>query len=426
MSVTQDDVIDWNDFFVGDNSNIKTTHCTQDHIHIATKLRTRLLKPSIILPMGKHFVSPTDVKSLIEEVGKDEHQLTLTDLDSSGKINYRAIEKIWRPEVLSLLDEHIPDSKATVSYLEACQLAVFSFIDKELTPIQRISDMWYSISFFRLWIKWLQDSGFSTTKIFISANTYACLEINGHALIQTMRHLRDNDEENLFLPWLWDSQTCEAFFRAARSMISTYSTVVNFSILELVWKTRRIDFQGAEKQKLNKTYTFPNSRRVSAIDKNCSMVDSNTCVKLPTNRKILQAITAAHKKAFIKCEALGLVVSSTLPKPVLTSAIYEKLMKEKHEARCEMSNDTPDESDNDDSESQYIDVTLNNQTSSTSVAMERNKNDREEEEQLEEDLCVLETIDLDPKSFIDSDTNNKLSTTSQFVEGFNAKGKKKL
>lgn len=169
--------INWEDFFVSDKDNLKKTNYVQDHIHIATKLRTRFSKPSIFFPMGNHIVSPSHLKSLITEVGKEEHLLSLSDLDATDKMNYRAMEKIWKPEILTLLAEKIPDSKATIIYLKAARLAVFAFTDEQLTPIQRISDIWYnSIFIFRFWMNWLEKSGFSTENC-LSANTYACVEL---------------------------------------------------------------------------------------------------------------------------------------------------------------------------------------------------------------------------------------------------------
>lgn len=55
--------------------------CTRDTTHIATKLRTRVLRPAIVLPMGKYSVSVT-------------HQ------NSIDKMNYRAAEKMCSNNVI--------------------------------------------------------------------------------------------------------------------------------------------------------------------------------------------------------------------------------------------------------------------------------------------------------------------------------------
>ena len=46
-----------------------------------------------------------------------------------------------------------------------------------------------------------------------------------------------------FLPWLLGSQPCEKAFRAVRSMTSTFSTMINFSMLGLLNRLHRLQIQ---------------------------------------------------------------------------------------------------------------------------------------------------------------------------------------
>jgi len=43
----------------------------------------------------------------------------------------------------------------------------------------------------------------------------------------------------MFHPTTFSSQMCEKFFRTAQSMTSTYSTVINFSIKDLIYRIYR-------------------------------------------------------------------------------------------------------------------------------------------------------------------------------------------
>lgn len=54
----------------------------QDTIHIITKLKTRFLKPGVVLPMGSYFVSSTHIEQLMKLFSKDQHFLTTGDLQS--------------------------------------------------------------------------------------------------------------------------------------------------------------------------------------------------------------------------------------------------------------------------------------------------------------------------------------------------------
>ena len=71
-----------------------------------------------------------------------------------------------------------------------------------------------------------------------------CIEFNAHAIIILIIILRDYyGKEKAYLPWLRGSQSCEKAFRAARSMSSTFSTIINFSMLGLMRRIHRLQLQ---------------------------------------------------------------------------------------------------------------------------------------------------------------------------------------
>ncbi|KAK3932647.1 Error-prone DNA polymerase [Frankliniella fusca] len=76
----------------------------QDTVHIGTKMRTRFLKDSIILPMGNYVASPTHLRSIIEDISKLEHGLTYTDLKSADKMSFKAVLRMTDSRVLDSLN----------------------------------------------------------------------------------------------------------------------------------------------------------------------------------------------------------------------------------------------------------------------------------------------------------------------------------
>ena len=70
----------------------------------------------------------------------------------------------------------------------------------------------------------MSDSAYSMENNFFSLNAYLCIEINAHAIILLIMRLRNRKE--LFKPWLTGSQSCESYFRTARSCTPTESTQV--------------------------------------------------------------------------------------------------------------------------------------------------------------------------------------------------------
>lgn len=97
--------------------------------------------------------------------------------------------------------------------------------------------------FLRIWRKWIADHpSLKIAENFITSNCYLCIELNAHALINICTNFRENPilTNDMFLPHLFSSQTCEKTFRATRSMTTTYSTVVNYSIKDIIRRLDRI------------------------------------------------------------------------------------------------------------------------------------------------------------------------------------------
>ena len=110
----------------------------------------------------------------------------------------------------------------------------------------RLEDIWYATFLNRYWRQWvINHSHFTLKNNFITSNAYQCIEINAHSLLALVFSIReDSDRKNdNFMPWLLGSQSCEKTFRSLCSMTSTFSTVVNFSLLGLLHRMHKLHIQ---------------------------------------------------------------------------------------------------------------------------------------------------------------------------------------
>lgn len=219
----------------------------QDTVHIGTKLRTRFLGSSIVIPLGNYIASKTHLEVLLTVVTKDKHLLAKNDLNCDDKMNFDAVEKISKEHVIELLNTHIPQSQGTVAYLKIIRFVLDSFLSKHLTPSERLYKIWFATLFLRILRHWiLAHKDYTLKNNFITANSYMCIEFNAHALVIAIlkfgEHNQDQHLDQHFLPWLFSTQPCEKLFRATRSMTSTFSTVVNFSLLDILKRIDRIHF----------------------------------------------------------------------------------------------------------------------------------------------------------------------------------------
>lgn len=211
--------------------------CVQDSTHIGTKLRNRILKPSIILPIGKFLISKSHLVNLIKTVSKDNHLLTETDVNPKDRQNFQSFLKISSQQVQNLLMQKVPDSGGTVLYLKISRMIVNSYMDLDKTPTSRIFDIWFCLFILRAWRSSIvRSKNYRLCDNFISSNAFACVEINAHAILNLVVVCRDTNNEHSFLPPLYSSQPCESTFRQFRSMSTTYSTqVIKYVIFSVIF-----------------------------------------------------------------------------------------------------------------------------------------------------------------------------------------------
>ena len=224
-------------------SSMPSVFCVQDIVHLGVKLKARLLKPSIVLPMGKFIATNSHFLMLTNLYGKHEHGLRARDLNHKDKQNYDAVQRMIKA---SHLLKTIPEAVGTIVYIQLMESVVNSYLDKSSTPIDRIEEVWFATFFTRYWKKLiLLHSTFTLAQNFITSNAYMCIEINAHSLLAFIITLRDkvNADEAEFLTWILGSQSCEKVFRALRSMTGTFSTIVNFSMLGMLQRLHKLNIQ---------------------------------------------------------------------------------------------------------------------------------------------------------------------------------------
>lgn len=272
----------------------------QDTVHIATKIRNFLLKTLSEprkLPFGaKKFVKLGDLKFLMKNFPKDQHQLTPSTFDSLDKQNFGSVMRIIDEKVITLLKLYVRNSEATVKFLEIVRDLIEAFTKVDLSPLKRIEKIWSAVFLIRIWRRFIIARRGSTLKHnFLTQNCYACIEINAHNLVLIMLYLRKLNKPNLFLPYLLSSQPCEGFFRQIRSFTSTYSTVANCSIKEILGRIYKIQLQNDIAIKSN--FIFPRSKGIEVASSNQNTHD------LPSKQQIFEQIEQCGKEALkFACE----------------------------------------------------------------------------------------------------------------------------
>lgn len=173
--------------------------CVQDTHRICSKLKSRLYDNTAVIVLGHYIASKSHLKILVDTVSKDKHLLVPSDIRPLDKMNFKPVLKIMNPIVRSHLNEHVPASLGTSIYLGLIENVYKSYLDENVQPLGKVYSLWYTIFFLRIWRLWLIEHKTLSLKNFITYNSYASIELNGHSLINTILQLRSSDEDQQFL-----------------------------------------------------------------------------------------------------------------------------------------------------------------------------------------------------------------------------------
>lgn len=245
----------------GSRSEIKPPFYVQDGIHIATKLRNLFLKTKPFpekLPFGrKYYIQMQHLEFLLKNFPKDRHQLTATVLNPLDRQNFSSVQRIYDIKVIDLLETNVPESEGTIMFLRLLRKIVESYRDTNLAPLERLEMIWYAVFVLRIWRHFISsEKSLKLGENFLTHNAYTCVEINAHALVFIILYLKNKkNDSSLFRPDLFDSQPCESFFSQIRSLSTTFSTVVNCSMKEVIARINRIHLQNDIA--LNTNFVFP-------------------------------------------------------------------------------------------------------------------------------------------------------------------------
>ncbi|CAG9812470.1 unnamed protein product, partial [Phaedon cochleariae] len=287
------------------NPDIFESCYIQDTVHIGTKLKTRLLNQRTDLRIGKYTANVSHLHHLVENVTKDKHLLTKSHLNSDDKMNFESVERIIDEKVQRGLQDNVADSQGTVAFLKIMAMFLDAFLEKQIDIETRISNAWFVVFFLRIWRHWIKSNGFSLDKNFITLNAYICVELNAHALVLMTLRCHYLKRPELLMPWLMSSQPCEKTFRATRSMTSTFSTIVNFSMLDILHRLHRIQILNDVMCDLKDEIIFPreHNRRMGSVQENHMMEYRNSTIDYDQINIIIED---AKEKAIGYCGLLGI------------------------------------------------------------------------------------------------------------------------
>lgn len=290
-------------------NSIEPPFYIQDVIHIATKMRNWALKSLIHpekFPFGdKYFIRLDQLHFLKDHFPKDQHRLTRTALNPVDRQNFESVLKLCDSAVIDLLKKHVKNSEATVMFLNLLKNYIDSYLSISLSPLEKVQKIWYSMFIVRIWRKYvLKNKSLSLKNNFLTSNCYTCMEQNAHSLVLLLLFLKEKNMPQLFKTNLIDSQPCESFYRQLRSFSSTYSTVANCTVKEIMSRISKIHLQNKINNGMESGFVFPKKLKSSTS----SAVNE---IILPSKEEIYETIEASKVLAIKDAVKIGLLSKSS-------------------------------------------------------------------------------------------------------------------
>lgn len=295
----------WN-FFVMPSIKVNGL-CAQDHVHLLAKLRSRILGPSNLIVLGAETACPAHLRTVCNNIPKERHGLTKKVIDNKDKQNYTSIAVLVGDELKACLTEMegVIRPKGTIIYLTLMRKLRDAFFEKAMRPIDRISSLWEVVFFLRIWRCWLSENGYSETEHFLTTNAYTCIELNAHFMLSLVFNvIKGIFPKEVLRVWITGSQGCEQLFRLVRSMTPIFSTIINFSLKQLLERIHRLSFISS--LECTDEIIFPRvQRRLLQLNE-----EADSTFIVPTIEEIETTICNAKQSAIITASQCKMHLSS--------------------------------------------------------------------------------------------------------------------
>lgn len=254
--------------FVADPKSFQSTSidkipALQDPLHLTNKMKNRMFDPTNHLVMGDYIVSSSHLQILCDNprVSKYDHQLTQTIVGSDvtkDKMNTIGTEKICRPVVVELLKKFVVSSEGTQIFLELMDNCLEAFTRHNVPARIRLFKGVYTLEFVRRWMADLIDNhqGYDSG---ITKHCHECLELNVAFLLQLVL------TGTAHLAPMCSSQACEKAFRLLRSFSPMESTMINFTMFELITQLKRVKMMSQFSSDLQSSGFVFNEKHVKTV-----------------------------------------------------------------------------------------------------------------------------------------------------------------
>lgn len=205
----------------------------QDPTHVVGKERNNLLSESRTIKIKHHEINLECIKRLLQLQTEIRIGVRFSDLRPKDKMNFDAVRRLCAPSTVEILQR---EKDPSWFYLKFIHYSGFSFIQPNMSLKERVQRMAYAAYFAVTW-RTLNES-----KHRITSNQLQCVVMNFVNLVGFISYYQHHFPDVMVSPWIFGSQENEQFFRTLRLMGGNYTSGVNFTIRDVIFKASTISF----------------------------------------------------------------------------------------------------------------------------------------------------------------------------------------
>lgn len=277
---------------------------TQDSLHLLKKLKSSLYDGVDLLKLGNYIATLGHLVIVFKSFDKYQHNLRVSDIDSSDHMNYSSLEKILDSPIIDLLGK-VKYAEGTIVYLEMMQGIRKAYVLQNTSVKEKLYCATWTLHFLRIWKAWLLENDISV-KHFITTNSFECIEMN---YVFFLKLVLSNNAKNM--PFL-NSQVVEGFFRKLRSFTGVEDLVVGTSMKGVLTRIQKIQIEEKLSHELQEKYEFPRTTK--------KFTGNDPLNETLTNEELIGILNMAREFAKTQADKLGMK-----PKEVVLSRLISKV-----------------------------------------------------------------------------------------------------
>ena len=199
----------------------------QDSKHGLKTLRNNLFSGARLLVLGNHPAMYSQVQDIAfsDQLGSPLYR---RDVEKMDRQDNNAATRLFSAATLNFIKEHHPDCAGLAVYLFVMGEAIDSYQSRTISHLERVRMVLRCRYFLRLWKRFLQATGYSKVKYYISKEADDILNKLINGLLALIYVYRDNlGAEYPLLPWMHGTEMVEHVLAECRKLVKDF-THLNF------------------------------------------------------------------------------------------------------------------------------------------------------------------------------------------------------